>query len=255
MSRTFTLAANTFREAVRDRLLTTVLAFGAMMVLGAIVLAPLTLGEEVRVVRDLGLAAISLFSVLTIVLVGTGMVYREIAHRTIHTILTHPVRRAEFVVGKFLGLYGTIFFAFAVLSLVYLAVVALFGGGVQANLFVALGLGALEALVVTAIAIFFSTVASPLLSAVFTLAVVVAGHVIGSVRLLVGYADNAAIEAFVGVLYVVLPSLHQFGVRNNLLTGIPVPAEQLLWCAGYSLLYSGGLLVLTILAFQRRDFE
>jgi ABC-type transport system involved in multi-copper enzyme maturation permease subunit len=250
-----TLALNTFREAIRDRILSAVLVFGGIMVVSSVILAPLSLGEEHRIIRDLGLASITLFTVLTIVMVGTGMVYREIEHRTIHTILTHPVNRAEFILGKYLGLYSGIFLSIVILATVYLLVVAVFAGGWDPSLFVALSLTAAEAGIVTAIAIFFSSVASPLLSAVFTFLVFVAGHLAGDLKELAGQAGDTAVAKVVEVLYVALPSLHQFDVRNNVLSGAPIDPQQVIHCHVYALLYSAAVIVVTIVAFSRRDFE
>ena len=150
------LARNTFRESVRDRLITVVLVFGALLVASSALLAPLTLGEQGRVVRDLGLSAITLFSMILIVTAGTGLVFREIERKTIHTILTLPVSRTSFIVGKFFGLCGTVLVALAMLGALYVGVVAVFGGGVRSELFVAIGLVALEACVMTAVAVMFS---------------------------------------------------------------------------------------------------
>jgi ABC-type transport system involved in multi-copper enzyme maturation permease subunit len=249
------LALNTFRECVRDRILTAVLAFGALLVATSVVLAPLTLGESSKVIRDLGLFAISLFSMLMIILIGTGMVYREIEGRTIQTILTHPVRRASFILGKFFGLYATVLVTIALLAIVYFAVVQIFGGGMDRNLPLAITIAAMEALIVTAIALFFSTVASPFLSAIFTFFVFVAGHLAGDLKELVQRFESESVELLATVMYFVLPSLHQFDVRNNVLSGIPVPLEQVFHCLTYTVLYSTAVLLLTILAFQKRDFE
>jgi ABC-type transport system involved in multi-copper enzyme maturation permease subunit len=255
VSHTFVLALNTFREAVRDRVLTAVLVFGGVFVVGAVVAAPLALGEHERVIRDLGLAAISFFTVLMIVLLGTGMVYREIEQRTIHTILTHPVARPAFILGKFLGLYATVLLSILILSVVYLGVVAAFAGGVQPDLLVTLGLAAAEALVVTSVAILFSTVASPMLSAVFTFCVYVAGHLAYDILELVRVAENRVLEPVAKLCYLILPSLHYFDTRNSILSGVPVPAGQLVWCAEYAVLYSAAVLIVTMVAFSRRDFE
>jgi ABC-type transport system involved in multi-copper enzyme maturation permease subunit len=249
------LARNTFRESVRDRVLVAVLSFGALFVVSAVVLAPLTLGEQERVIRDLGLAAISLFTVLLIVLLGTAMVYREVERRTIQTILTHPVSRPAFILGKFLGFYATVLVSLAMLSAVYLLVVALFGGGVHAWLLATLGLAALEAMIVTAVAILFSTIASPLLSAVFTFLVFVAGHLAQDVKRLTEVSDNPGLHAVASAFGAVLPALHLFDARNNLLSGIAVPPSQLAGCAAYAVLYTAAVLAVTVLAFSRRDFE
>jgi ABC-type transport system involved in multi-copper enzyme maturation permease subunit len=255
VSHALILARNTFRESVRDRVLFAVLSFGALFVAASIVLAPLTLGEQERVIRDLGLAAISFFTLLLIVLLGTAMVYREVERRTIQTILTLPVSRPAFILGKFLGFYATVLVSIATLSAVYLLVVALFGGGVRVWLLATLGLAALEAMIVTAVAILFSTVASPLLSAVLTFLVFLAGHLAQDVKRLTEVADNPGLNAVASVLSALLPALHLFDTRNNLLAGIAVPPAQLGACAAYALLYSAAVLAVTILAFSRRDFE
>jgi len=249
------LGRNTFREAVRDRVITGALVFGGLLVAAAALLAPLTLGEHERVVRDMGLSAIALFSMLMIVAAGTGLVFREIERKTIHTILALPVSRASFIVGKFVGLYGTVLAAIGILGLVYLGVVALFGGGVRAELMVALGLVALEAAVMTAVAVFFSSVASPMLSALFTVLMYIGGNLSADMKLLAERFESPAIDVLMEILTMIVPALQTFHVRNNLLAGIPVSSGQISFAAGYTALYVAMVLLVTVLAFSRRDFE
>jgi ABC-type transport system involved in multi-copper enzyme maturation permease subunit len=255
LNHTLLLAHNTLREALRDRLLTTILFFGGIFVCASIIVAPLTLGEQERVVRDLGLSAIGIFTILMIVMVGTGMVYREIERKTIYTILAQPVGRAQFILGKFLGLYGTVLFSITALSVFWVAVVALFGGGFAAYQLGAVAMLALEAMIVTAVAILFSSVSSPLLSAIFTLLVWISGHLANDMKLLASKLENPAIDWAVDALGFVLPALHHFHIRNNVLDGTPISGEQFGWCAAYTGLYCAGVLLLTVAAFARRDFE
>jgi ABC-type transport system involved in multi-copper enzyme maturation permease subunit len=255
VTHTLLLAHNTFRESLRDRLLTTLLFFGGIFVAVSVVLAPLTLGQQERIVRDLGLSAIGIFTTLMIVMVGTGLVWREIERKTIYTILAQPVGRAQFILGKFLGLYGTLLVSIAALAALYLVVVALFGGGLGLYLFTAIAMVALEAAIVTAVAILFSSVASPLLSAVFTFLVWVAGHMAHDLKELAAKMGKPFVDVTMELLYVLLPSLHHFHVRNNVLSGTPVTPEQLGWCAAYTGMYCTAVLVIAIAAFSRRDFE
>jgi ABC-type transport system involved in multi-copper enzyme maturation permease subunit len=245
------LARNTFREAIRDRLLATVLLFGAMFVGASVLVAPLTLGEHARVVRDLGLSAIALFSMLLIVTAGTGLVFREIERKTIHTILTQPVSRASFILGKFAGLYSTVALAVGMLGVLYVGVVAVFGGGLQAALFTAIALVLLEAAVMTAIAVFFSSVASPLLSALFTVFLYVAGNLASDLQLLTKQFHSPVIDG----LRVVVPALQTFHVRNNLLAGTAIGGAQMGYAAGYAVFYTAAVLLVTVVAFSRRDFD
>ncbi len=255
MSRTWTLAENTFREAVRDRMLLACLAFGALSLAGSVALAPLTLGEEGRIIADLGLAAISAFSILILILVGTGLVYKEIERRTITTILTLPVHRHEFVLGKYLGLLGTLLVCLAMLSALYLGAVHTFGGGVGFNHVAVLFLTALEIALATAVALFFATVASPILSAVFTFSTVVLGCLSDDLRTLAVSHGSNAVQAFAKGMYALVPAFHQFNVRNNLLSGVPVPLEHLATCAVYAALQTAAILLVTVAIFSKRDFQ
>ncbi len=255
MNPVWTLARNTFREAVRDRLLTTVMIFGAVFVSSSIVLAPLTLGESDRVVRDLGLTAVNLFAMLLVIFVGTSLVYREIEQRTIYTVLTQPLSRTQFLLGKFLGLWGTVLVAVLILGALYMGVVGMFASGVPGDLVVAVALVGLEGAILTAVAILFSTVASPFLSALFTFLVYVAGHLASDLSVLAKQAENPGLVLVTKLFSVVLPALHTFHVRDNVLAGIPVPPERILWCVLATLFYTGAALTAASLAFARRDFE
>jgi ABC-type transport system involved in multi-copper enzyme maturation permease subunit len=250
-----TLAENTFREAVRDRMLAACLAFGALALGGSVVLAPLTLGEEGRIIADLGLAAISIFSILILVIVGTGLVYKEIERRTITTILTQPVHRHEFVLGKYLGLFGTLLVCLAMLSVLYLGTVQFFGNGVGFNHVAALFLTALEAGLATAVALFFATVASPLLSAVFTFATFALGYMSDDLRSLALSSGNEGLQALAKIAYAILPAFHHFHVRNNLLSGVPVPPGHIVHCIGYAALDTAAILLITVAIFSKRDFQ
>lgn len=249
------LARNTFRESVRDRLLTMVLLFGGALVAASALIAPLTLGEETRVVRDLGLSSIAVFSMLLIVTAGTGLVFREIERKTIHTILTLPVSRASFIVGKFFGLLGTVLVAITMLAALYVGVVAMFGGGLRPSLLVAVLLVAMEATVMTAVAVMFSSVASPMLSALFTVLVYVGGNMAGDLKMLSKQVGSPVVDVLMDVFTVLLPALQTFHVRNNLLSEVPVPAAQVAYAAEYTLFYVVAVLIVTTVAFSRRDFE
>jgi ABC-type transport system involved in multi-copper enzyme maturation permease subunit len=249
------LACNTFREAVRDRLLATILVVGGALVATSVLLAPLTLGEEDRVVRDLGLTAVNVFAMLLVVFVGTGLVYREIEQRTIWVILGQPISRTQFLLGKFLGLWATVLASVAVLGLLYFGIVGVFASGVPADLLLAVALVGLEGAILTAVAIFFSTLASPFLSAVFTFLVYVAGHLAADLSVLAKSADAPGLSLASNVFSVILPALHAFHVRDNVLAGIPVPPERVLWCVLTAILYTGAAMTAASLAFARRDFE
>ena len=110
------LAENTFREAVRDKLLYNLLMFAALMIASSIVLAKLHIGYDERIYRDVGLSAIAFFGVLIAIFVGINLVYREISLKTVYSLLAKPVRRWEFLVGKYLGLVALLTVEIAIMT-------------------------------------------------------------------------------------------------------------------------------------------
>src|SRR6516225_3610388 len=154
------IAANTFREAVRDRVLYNLIAFALLLTGAAVLVGQISIGIERLVVIDLGLTAVSLFGLVIAIFIGIGLVSKEIDKRTLYTVLSRPVRRWEFIAGKFCGLGGTL-----VVNTICMAV----------GVFVALYFIILQFLIITALALLFSSFSSPLLSAIFAFALFVIG--------------------------------------------------------------------------------
>ena len=269
------IARNTFREAMRDRILYLVGAFGIIVLMSGKIVGWVSIGEDIVVVRSVGLSAIPFFGAIMAIFVGTGIIQRELGGRTIYTILARPVARWEFVVGKYLGLLGTVLGATAAMSvvfLVYLAVVTSVapgdpvGGAVPPAafgwpVFQSLVLSGAELLVVTAIAVLFSSISTPILSAVFTFFTYVAGQFASDVMLM---SEMLAPEAGAPVgwdirrilleaLYRVMPNLDMMNVRLNSVHGIAISNAQLGWTILYAVAYAGLVLVIGCALFERRN--
>lgn len=273
MSRIFAIAQNTFREAIRDRILYLVAAFGVVVLASGKLVGWVSVGEDVKIVRDVGLAAISFFGALIAILVGTGLVQRELGGRTIYTILARPVARWEFILGKYFGLLGTTLLVVAAMSalfLVYLAAVTALAPGEPVTgspppealglaVWQALFLAGCELLVVTAFAVFFSAVSTPILSAVFTFLVYVAGQFASSVELLAQMISKAPGggsrlgRVVLEVLYRLMPNLDLMNIRSNAVHGLAVPMAQVFWSALYAAAYAACVLALACMLFERRN--
>ncbi len=247
------IAAMTFREAVRDRVLYLLLAFALVMIATSRLLALLTVGSETRIVTDTGLAAIAFFGVLTAVFVGVSLITKEIERRTAYTILARPVTRGAFVTGKYLGLVLTLWVNAAVMSAGFLLLL-LWRGDPVAPALPALWLIAVELAVVTALALFFSSVSSSsILGILFTLAMYVAGHLVWSLPMLARRLGEGWAAAAVRATYHLLPNLDRFNVRAEAVHGDPVPLGFLLGQTAYG---AGWVLLLVLaaaVAFSRRD--
>src|ERR1700677_2470179 len=179
------IASNTFREAVRDRVLYNLIAFALLLSGAAILVGQISIDIERLVVINLGLTAVSLFGVVIAIFIGIGLVSKEIDKRTLYTVLSRPVRRWEFVVGKFFGLTGTLlvntFFMSVGVFLALLYVAHKFNT-MDAWVLVALYFIVLQFLIVCALALFFSSFSTPLMSAVFTFALFLIGGLAENLR-------------------------------------------------------------------------
>jgi len=255
MIRSLAIAQNTFREAVRDKVFVLVAVFGLLMVLSSVIMSPLTVGARQKIVADMGLSALSFFSLLVIVLVGSGMVYKEIDKRTIMSILSKPISRMEYVLGKYVGLCATLVVMMAAMWLLFLLACWLTATPIKSAYALAGALTVVEMLVVTAIVMFFSSFTTPILTSLFTLGVFIVGHLVSDLESFALVAGNDALFRTMRMLKFVLPNLDLFNVRNAAVHGLPIAAAHVGWAVLYGCLYAGVLLVLADLLFRRREFK
>lgn len=250
----FSIALNTFRENLRDKLLYNLLVFALLMIGSSVLLSRLTLGEFHRLILDLGLGSINFFGVLIAIFVGIGLVSKEIEKKTIYTIVSKPVARYQFLLGKYLGLTITLLVNTVVMAAGLLFVLYAQAVPVDGLLFKALGLIFVEFMIITAIALLFSTFTSATLSAIFTLAMYVIGHLTADLKVFGEKMDEVGRGVLNG-LYYLLPNLERFNLKGNVTHHIEVPGTDLLLIAAYGMTYVALLLVASSLIFHRRDFR
>lgn len=247
------IAANTFKEAVRDRILVMFLVFAIVLMASSTVLSWLTVGSELKVVSDLGLAALSIFGNLMAVFIGITLVHKEVEKKTIYAVLAKPVARWQFLLGKYLGLMLTLAAVTGLMAVFYLGMVWIKGGVAPTHLLPAIVLAYLELSIITAVAIVFSSLTTPILAAVFTAAIWVVGHLSGSLVGFLDYVPSPLARVLVNTLYYGLPDLETFNVRSQVVYEMRVGAEYLLDAAAYAGAYTAGMLTLAILLFRRKD--
>tara|TARA_R110002096_G_scaffold433887_5_gene653968 strand:+ start:96055 stop:96846 length:792 start_codon:yes stop_codon:yes gene_type:complete len=261
MRRIWALALNTFRDAIRNRVLYGVLAVVFVVNLFGIVLGEMSLHQEARVARDLGIGGVSLFGSITAIFLGVSLLYSEIKKRTIHTIVTKPLERYEFVLGKYLGMVVTLSCLLAMFSLVMLLLLKTQDVAVTTVLLKALILAFYEVLVVAAIAILFSSFSSPFLSGIFTFGLFYLGRLTPDLRAFLETTDSSIVKGACEVALYLIPDLHLFSVSGGSVDGnhVTVHGDFVSWgymgmASGYAALYIGILLGVSILIFSRRDF-
>ena len=258
-SRIVHIAANTFREAVRDRVLYNLIAFALLLTGAAVLVGQISIDIERLVVINLGLTAVSLFGLVIAIFIGIGLVSKEIDKKTLYTVLSRPVRRWEFIAGKFFGLSGTLvvntFFmavgVFAALS--YVSFHHLLQAS-DASVLVALYFIVLEFLIITALALFFSSFSSPLLSAVFTFALFVIGTFSEDLRGFAKMTHGTTRWIVTGTAYVV-PNFSALNVINQVAHGNSVAPQLILYNTAYALVYAVAVLAGATLVFERRSLK
>lgn len=250
------IARNTFREAVRDRVLYNLVVFVLLITGCAVFLGDLTAGQEDRTVTNIGLSAMLLFGVFIAIFVGVSLVSKEIEKKTLYTVFSKPVGRGEFIVGKYLGLCLTLLVNIAVMGAgVSIALLWVGSGGLAVSIWGAVVLIFLELTIVTAVATLFSSFSSPALSALLTFLVWVIGHFSASLREFAENLGSAGAKALFGAIYYLFPNLSHYEFITLASRGETPGAGFLLGILIYTLAFDAILLGITIVVFRRRNLK
>ena len=248
------IALNTFREAIRDRILYLLLFFAAVAIIFSRLLALLTVGDKVKIIKDVGLASLSLFGMLMAILIGTGLVYKEIDKKTIFTLVSKPIHRWQFLVGKFLGLVLTLFVMIFLMSLIFLALLFFHTFKLEMSIFIAILFIFIELVLITAVAILFSCFSTPILSSIFSLAFYLIGHLSWGLEVLIKKMRAGAGRSVAQFFYIFRPDLENFNFKTEVVHNLPIPTGIFFYSFLYGIFYTAFILGLAILVFRRRDF-
>lgn len=253
--RIWTIASNTVREAVRNKLLYTLLFFGVAVIGCAVLVASLSYVEGGRIIQDVGLAAIRIFSLGIAIFVGIGLIHGEVERRTIYTILSKPVSRAEFMLGKYFGLLLTVWMELVIMGAAFVVVSLATDTALGTGHFWALFLLGMELAVIVAVATLFSSFTTPLLASLFTVGIYAVGHMTRELVALGKQADLEGVKRVADTLYRVLPDLEMFNVHIEAVHGLPIAGADIFWPMLYSIGYSTVMLFIAISVFQKRDMK
>ena len=257
MSRVVHIAANTFREAVRDRVLYNLIAFALLLSGAAILVGQISIGIERLVVVNLGLTAVSLFCVVIAIFIGIGLVSKEMEKRTLYTVLSRPVRRWEFIVGKFFGLTGTLFvntFFMAIGVFGALLYVSHKFQSSDAWILVALFFIVLQFLILCSLALLFSSFSSPLLSAVLAFSLFVIGSFAEDLRGFARMSHGLTQWLATGAAYLV-PNFSALNVIGQVAHEQTVSGQLIAYNTAYALAYSAMAICGAVLIFERRNLK
>ena len=256
-SRLSAITLNTFREAVRDRVLYNLVLFVLLLVASAPVISQISIGMEKLMLVNLGLSSISLFGVIIAFFVGIGLVSKEIEKKTLYTILSRPVRRWEFIAGKYLGLLLTLVVNAALMTVgFYLALLIFTHGLHQADgmLLVAIYFIILQFMMMVAITLLFSTFSTPIFSAIFAFSLFVIGTFGNDLRNFAAMSHGATKWLATAAAYI-MPNFASLNVISQAAHEQSVGAQLVLFNTIYALLYSVAVTAAAVLVFERRNLK
>lgn len=251
----FVIALNTFRETVREKVLYNLLFFALLMIGSSVLLSTLTIGEQSKIIMDIGLASINIFGILIAIFVGIGLVSKEIEKKTIYTIISKPIYRYQFLLGKYLGLLITLFVNTSIMVTGFFVVLILMTYNITPDMIKAILLIYVELMVVTAVALMFSTFTTSALSAIFTISIYIIGHLLGDLKVFAAKLGNPVIVFLINALYYILPNLENFNIKGEVVHNIALDPSFIIMSVLYGLLYITMILLSSVIIFQRRDFK
>lgn len=252
------IALNTFRESIRDRVLYNLILFVLILVSASVFVSDLSLDMESQFIAALGLSAMVVFGALISIFIGVGLVYKEIDKRTIYSLLSKPVHRHEFILGKYAGLCVTLLVNTSVMVLATeLALLYVNGRFVplQIAVLAASFLIYLELMLVVAVALMFSSFTTPMLAALFSFAVYVIGHFSKDLLVMASISSSTMTRVVLTILYYVLPNLSNFGFISEASHSRIVPGVIAFSATVYAFVYISILLSAAVLIFQKRNFK
>ena len=251
--RLWALAANTFKEAVRDRVLHSIFFFAIISVFLSLALKEMTIGDQEKVVRSVAQGGLDLFASIIAIFLGISLVWKELDKKTIYTVLSKPIPRWTFVLGKYLGLMMTIAVELLLLTLVYVAVITLQQSFPPSVFFVSIGMLVLELMLLTAWATLFSAYSSPTTAAAFTLSVFIIGHLADDIWIFSNQSDNPGLRELGRALYWALPNFEVLSIREQAVHRLAVPWSQVGPAAAYGVGYTAAVLSAAVAVFQAKD--
>jgi len=247
------IALNTFRETMRDRLLYSLVAFAVLVIATTLLAGSVSLGQDLRVVQNFGLTAILVFQVVITLLAGTQLVWREVERKTVYTVLSKPITREQFYIGKFIGLCQTLLVTGLIMGAILAALVMFKGGAITLALVLAVLFIILESWLLSALGMLFAGFTGSIASSVYTFALALIGHASTTIWLMTQKAQGL-VKIALQLVYYVFPNLEKFNLRNDVVFNLQPDAIQIGSALLYFAAYTVALLLAGLAVFKRHEF-
>lgn len=255
MGRIFAILENTFKESLRQRIMVLLIIFSILLIIISIFLEPFALGESPKLLRDFGMAVASIFGVLVVIIIGSTLIHKDIEKRTIYTVIAKPIKRAEIILGKFLGLFLLVAILEGAMAIIHQFTIFIYEGRFDLPILLNLPFSLIEIMVLSGILLLFSSFSSTTLTSIMGVLFYVIGHASPDLKLFADTVKVPTIKYLAYGFYYLLPNLENFNLRLELVHKLPVYPDQLLFSICYGLIYTIFLLYLAIVVFEKKEFK
>jgi ABC-type transport system involved in multi-copper enzyme maturation permease subunit len=255
MTAVWVIAENTFKENVRNRVVGVILLVAVGLILLSSVVSQWSLEQQVKILKDFGLVAVSIFGLLIAMFVGVRAFHQEIERKTIYMLASKPITRWQIIAGKYAGLAATIILNVLAISMCLLAVNFFVEGRVAWSLIPAIGLIALEVLLIVAWSIFFSTITSSILSSIMTFVIYVMGHMVSDMMLYTKLHPDSPGAGLLTVIHAIVPNLDNFNIKTAVVEGLSLPPNTIVYAVLYGMAYIVLVLTLSAIIFHRKELQ
>ena len=246
--------SQTFKEAIRNKILYGIGFFAVAILLFSMVLGELSLYEQERVIRDVGMTFMMVMGIGLAIYTGVGMLHKEIDRRIIYTILSKPVRRYQVIIGKFIGIACTLFVELFAMFAVFLILLVVRDMSIDMTLFQAFWLTYMESLVIAAAALMFSTFSSAMLSTLMSAGFVVLALLNPQIELYANKSKSVEIAAAMKGAQFLLPNFDHFDVSTQVSYAMEIPAHHVFMSSLHGLAYIVVLICIASVIMEKRDF-
>lgn len=249
------IAKNTFRETARDRILLSGLFVIVAIILFTLFVGSISIEQNTRMIVNFSVTAIYALQMFVAIFIGSMLIYKEIERKTFYLILPKPITRTDILIGKCLGLTLTTVMVTLLSTVILFAILFIKNGQIYiVPILVSVFLSTLEAILIILISILFSSITSPILASVSTIALYIIGHAEGVFRYIFMTTESKSLELVTKTIYYTLPNLEKFNIRNDIINGTLPSFTLLLITVLYAIIYSVLLLIVTQIAFKKKDF-
>jgi ABC-type transport system involved in multi-copper enzyme maturation permease subunit len=254
MNKVLIIAKNTFKEAIRDRILLSIGIIGFLLIASSRIFIPISIGQSAKIIKDFGIGLIEIFGVLIVIFVGSRIFHQEVERKTIFSIMSKPVSSLEFVTGKFLGLYYLIVIVQCLLLAIFLIFSKLYLGVIDIYLLNVLYFFLFEFLLLDSLVVFLSCFMTPFTSGIIALLLFFIAHLTFYLRGLTEILKSPVLSVILNFFYYILPNFSVFNIKATVVYHLPLTINSYFLVVSYSLLYSLILVIFSSFLYSRKEF-